>query len=182
LRWFLDNVWPQLKRGRPDCELLVAGRVQQAFHDAPTGANFLGMVDNLEPLYQRAAVVISPLIVGSGLKIKLIEALGRGKAVVATSVTVEGVADQVRSAVTTADDAADFGAAVLRLLTDDKLRLQKCQEALQVAKRSFSPEACYADLLNYLEGSMCETNKAVNRKDTIAMSTPSGQTSGGPSG
>jgi succinoglycan biosynthesis protein ExoO len=182
LRWFLDNVWPQLKRERPDCELLVAGRVQQAFHDAPTGAHFLGMIDDLEPLYKRAAVVISPLIVGSGLKIKLIEALGRGKAVVATSVTVDGVADQVRPAVTIADDAADFGAAVLRLLSDDQHRLQKCRQAVQVAKRNFSPDACYAELLNYLEGSMSEPNKAVNSKASIAISAPAGQTSRGSSG
>jgi succinoglycan biosynthesis protein ExoO len=182
LRWFLDDVWPQLRRERPDCELLVAGRVQQAFHDTPTGAHFLGMVDDLEPLYQRAAVVISPLLVGSGLKIKLIEALGRGKAVVATSVTVDGVADQVRSAVTIADTAVDFAGAVLGLLSDDQLRLQKCQEALQVAKRSFSPAACYADLLNYLEGSIGEPNKAANSKDSIAMSAPARQTSGGSSG
>jgi succinoglycan biosynthesis protein ExoO len=182
LRWFLDSVWPQLKRDRPDCELLVAGRVQQAFHEARTGVHFLGMVDDLEPLYRRAAVVISPLIVGSGLKIKLIEALGRGKAVVATSVTVDGVADQVRSAVTIADDATDFGAAVSRLLSDDRLRLQQCREALQVAKRSFSAEACYADLLNYLEDSAREPNEAANPNASIAMSVPAGQTRRGSSG
>jgi succinoglycan biosynthesis protein ExoO len=122
------------------------------------------MVDDLEPLYRRAGVVISPLIVGSGLKIKLIEALGRGKAVVATSVTVDGVADQVKSAVTIADTADDFAGAVLGLLSDDQLRLQKCQEALQVAKRSFSPQACYADLVDYLEGSMRERGRPANLK------------------
>jgi glycosyltransferase involved in cell wall biosynthesis len=152
MRWFLDEIWPQVRRELPDCELIVAGRVQQAFPTSPEGVRFLGLVHDLEPLYRQAGVVISPLIAGSGLKIKLIEALGRGKAIVATSVTVDGVAQQVGSSVVVADSAADFGNAIVRLLVDDELRLQTCSKALETAKRHLSAEACYADLLSYLEG------------------------------
>ena len=109
------------------------------------------MVPDLEPLYRQAGVVISPLIAGSGLKIKLIEALGRGKAIVATSVTVDGIAEQVGSSVVVADSASDFASAIVRLLSDDKLRLRTSSEALETAKRHFSAEACYADLLGYLD-------------------------------
>lgn len=151
MRWFLDEIWPHVRRELPDCELLVAGRVQQAFPINPDGVRFLGLVQDLEPLYQQAGVVISPLIAGSGLKIKLIEALGRGKAIVATSVTVDGVAQQVGSSVVVADSAGDFANAILRLLSDDELRLQTCSKALEAAKRHLSAEACYADLLSYLE-------------------------------
>ena len=151
MRWFLDEVWPNVRRELPDCELLVAGRVQQAFPINPEGVRFIGLVPDLEPLYRRAGVVISPLIAGSGLKIKLIEALGRGKAIVATSVTVDGIAGQVGSSVVVADSAGDFASAVVRLLSDDKLRLRTSSEALETAKRHFSAEACYADLLRYLD-------------------------------
>jgi succinoglycan biosynthesis protein ExoO len=51
-------------------------------------------------------VVVAPLTAGSGLKIKLVEALSRGKAIVATSVTAQGVEELVRPAVAVADDAA----------------------------------------------------------------------------
>jgi succinoglycan biosynthesis protein ExoO len=95
--------------------------------------------------------VISPLLAGSGLKIKLIEALGHGKAVVATSATVEGVEEVVKPAVAVADDADAFAGAIAELLTDHALRDRKCQEALTIAKRSFSAEACYADLLDFIE-------------------------------
>ena len=50
-------------------------------------------MENLDDLYAEAAVVISPLRAGSGLKIKLIEALSKGKAVVATTTTLQGVSD-----------------------------------------------------------------------------------------
>ena len=151
MRWFLDEVWPNVRRELPGCELLVAGRVQQAFPINPEGVRFVGLVPDLEPLYRQAGVVISPLIAGSGLKIKLIEALGRGKAIVATSVTVDGIAGQVGSSVVVADSVSDFASAVVRLLSDDKLRLRTSSEALETAKRHFSAEACYADLLGYLD-------------------------------
>jgi glycosyltransferase involved in cell wall biosynthesis len=54
--------------------------------------------------------------------------------------------------VVVADSAADFGNAIVRLLVDDDLRLQTCSKALETAKRHLSAEACYADLLSYLEG------------------------------
>lgn len=151
MRWFLDEIWPHVRRELPDRELLVAGRVQQAFPINPEGVRFLGLVPDLEPLYRQAGVVISPLIAGSGLKIKLIEALGRGKAIVATSVTVDGIAQQIGSSVVVADTASDFANAVVGLLSDDDLRLRTCSKALAMAKRHLSAEACYADLLGYLD-------------------------------
>ena len=151
MRWFLDEIWPHVRRELPDCELLVAGRVQQAFPISPEGVRFLGLVQDLEPLYRQAGVVISPLIAGSGLKIKLIEALGRGKAIVATSVTVDGIAQQVGSSVVVGNSAGDFANAVVRLLSDDEFRLRTCSKALETAKRHLSAEACYADLLGYLD-------------------------------
>jgi succinoglycan biosynthesis protein ExoO len=151
MRWFLGEVWSKLRRELPDCRLLVAGRVGQQFPSSPEGVRFLGAVDDLEPMYRRAGVVISPLLAGSGLKIKLIEALGRGKAVVATSVSVDGVSDQVGLAVAVADTASDFASAIVRLLRDDGLRQRKCTDALEVAKRNFSAEACYAELIGYLD-------------------------------
>ena len=153
MRWLLSEIWPHVRRALPDCELIVAGRVQQAFPIVPEGVRFLGLVHDLEPLYRQAGVVISPLIAGSGLKIKLIEALGRGKAIVATSVTVDGIAQQIGSSVIVADTASEFSNAVVQLLRDDQLRLRTCSKALETAKRHFSAEVCYADLLNYLGNS-----------------------------
>ena len=56
----------------PDAELVVAGSVGRAFDSAPPSVRFLGVVQSLAPVYASAAVVISPLTVGSGLKIKLV--------------------------------------------------------------------------------------------------------------
>ncbi len=78
LKWLFETVWPIVMRELPECQLLVAGSVAAGFSYRIPGVRFLGIVPDLDDLYSKAGIVISPLTVGSGLKIKLIEALGQG--------------------------------------------------------------------------------------------------------
>jgi succinoglycan biosynthesis protein ExoO len=125
----------------------VAGNVAASFQAVPDGVVMLGRVDDLTPLYAGAAVVISPLRGGSGLKIKLIEALGQGKAIVATTTTLQGVTDIIGSAVMVADDPEAFADAIATLLNDAALRATYGARALAVVRDHFSPEVCYADVV-----------------------------------
>ncbi len=150
LRWFLDRAWPQVRAAVAGARLRVAGSVCKVIGAVPEGVELLGIVPDLVPEYRKAAVVISPLLAGSGLKIKLIEALGHGKAVVVTRVTLQGVEDLAGRAVEVADDAEEFAAAVVSLLRDDARRTARASAALDVARRYFSPAACYEDLLRAL--------------------------------
>lgn len=151
LEWLFTSVWPQVARAVPGARLLVAGSVAAAFAGrAGEGVDFLGIVPDLAPLYREAGVVISPLTVGSGLKIKLIEALAHGKAVVATSVTLQGVEAEAGAAVVHADDAQDFADGVIALLCDRAERARRADLALSVARNAFSPERCYGALTRWL--------------------------------
>lgn len=151
LGWFLDEVWPRLRAARGDVVLEVAGSVRDAMGAPPDGVRYLGLVPDLAGLYQAAGVVISPLRQGSGLKIKLVEALAQGKAVVATRCTlqgVEGLADE--GAVIEADAADDFADAILRLLGDDAARAALAAAGLAAAGRHFGPARCFAELLSWV--------------------------------
>ncbi|MFC7478308.1 glycosyltransferase [Dankookia sp. GCM10030260] len=154
LRWFLEQVLPRVRRAVPQVELRVVGKVGGAIGPLPgevAGAvRILGLVPDLAPHYRDAAVVVSPLLVGSGLKIKLIEALAQGKAVVATGVTLQGVQEDCAPAVRPIDDAGAFAAAVVALLADPALRAERAAAALRVARERFSAKACHAGLLGYL--------------------------------
>lgn len=140
LKWFCEGCWPAIRAALPEARLDVAGSVATGLGDypAPPGVRYLGMVDDLMPLYRAAGVVISPLTFGSGLKIKLIEAMALGKAIVATSVTLQGVEDIAAPAVFTTDDPGAFAASVISLAKDDALRAQKGREAIAVAEAHFS--------------------------------------------
>jgi len=111
---------------------------------------FLGIAPDLSPLYRQAGVVISPLIVGSGLKIKLVEALAEGKAIVATTTTLQGVERQVSDAVMVADTPQAFADAIIALVGDEALRAIMAAKALTAARDNFGPAACYADFRSWL--------------------------------
>jgi succinoglycan biosynthesis protein ExoO len=103
----------------------------------------LGVASDLSALYASAGVVISPLYTGSGLKIKLIEAMAAGKATVGTSITAQGVRTIVRDAIVIEDDPAGFADAVVRLLGDATARRELGAAALACAGAHFSPERTF---------------------------------------
>ena len=154
LNWLLDEVWPQVRLKLPKAELVVAGGVSAGVRNRPDGVCFLGHVDNLADVYRDAGVVVSPLRHGSGLKIKLVEALANGKACIVTGVTVQGVEDITRDAVIRADDAATFAAELMRLFSDKDLRVALGTRALGVARANFSIESCGSDLTDFFVGGL----------------------------
>jgi succinoglycan biosynthesis protein ExoO len=147
LDWFFREIWPAIRAARPGAELRVAGSVARALGAAPDGVKMLGVVNDLAPLYRDAGVVVSPLYTGSGLKIKLIEALAAGKAVVGTSVTVQGVEAATAGALVREDDPARFARAIVGLLGKSSEREALGQAALACTRAHFSAETCFADLV-----------------------------------
>lgn len=149
---FLRASWPAIRAARPNAELWVAGSVARALGPAPDGVKMLGVVGELAPLYRDAGVVVSPLHTGSGLKIKLIEALAAGKAVVGTPVTAQGVEAEVSGAMLNEADPAAFAAAVIRLLDARDERETLGRAALACAHTHFSAKACFAELVSAVRG------------------------------
>ncbi|WP_404338512.1 glycosyltransferase [Sphingomonas sp. MMS12-HWE2-04] len=152
LQWFVDAVWPAVRAAAPGSRLLVAGTVGSAIASAPDGVELLGLVDDLAALYRQAGIVVSPLLHGSGLKIKLVEALAHGKASVVTAVTLQGVETLVADAVIQADDAESFVRAIGLLQRDAGRRAALAGEALAAARRHFGAEAATADFRRWLSG------------------------------
>ena len=152
LKWFYQNCWPKILNAIPDATLSVAGSVAMgmAGQAAPPSVRYLGMVDDLMPVYRRSGVVISPLTFGSGLKIKLIEAMSLGKAIVATSVTLQGVEEIAERSVVRADDPDDFASAVISLSKDDAARVRLGSEAISTAKAHFSASSAQGSFTAWL--------------------------------
>lgn len=88
---FLENVFPALKAGFPGIELIVAGNVCDKIPCSCEGVTKVGEVSELEKVYELADIVLNPLTVGTGLKIKMVEAMGFSKAVISTEVGAEGI-------------------------------------------------------------------------------------------
>lgn len=113
LRWYSRTVGPALS-----VRTLVVGRGLETLSPLPGQVELVGPVDDLSPWYAGAALVIAPILSGSGMKTKLAEALMHGKRVVGTAEAFAGYGPEVVAANHQCDDPAAFAAAITAALAD----------------------------------------------------------------
>jgi len=143
LTWFVDEVWPTLRKALGDrASLSVVGfdpPPEILAMDAVPGVWVFGPVADLGEPYRRANIVIVPIFSGSGTRIKLIEALAHRRAVVTTTLGCEGLELEDGRHAAIADTPAAFAVRVMELATDSAARA-----AMAEAGRVFGQER-YAD-------------------------------------
>jgi polysaccharide biosynthesis protein PslH len=143
LHWFLDEVWPLVRRELPDARFVVAGRQPPAelLARSQQGVDFAGFVDDIGAFYAANAVTVVPLLSGGGVKIKTVEAMAAGSAVVSTSIGAEGSGAAEGCHLLVADDAAAFARAVCGLLREPARREAVADAARRHAAVQFSVDA-----------------------------------------
>ena len=123
--WFAREVLPLLRREHPNMEIdLVGARpasVLGKLARVQPGVRLVGPVADMRPYLSRAAVALAPMRAGSGQQIKILEAMGCGTPVVATSSASAGLEAVAGRDLLIADDARTFAEAVSRLLADRAL-------------------------------------------------------------
>ncbi|MEO0086345.1 MAG: glycosyltransferase family 4 protein, partial [candidate division WOR-3 bacterium] len=138
--WLLESVLPLVRQHEPEARLYVVGKEPppaiQRHHDGQR-VIVTGFVPDPRPWMARASVYAVPTRVGSGMRVKVLEALAMGKAVVSTRMGCEGIEGLVDGEnIVLADSAQDFAAAIITLFRrpDLRARLGRAGRAL-VAER-----------------------------------------------
>ena len=99
IKWFLENMWNDVKEKMPDIELYIVGSKTpediKLYEQKDTNIHVLGFLsdEDLNELYNKIRVVIAPLTFGAGVKGKIIESIANGLPVVTTPVGAEGIID-----------------------------------------------------------------------------------------
>ena len=148
---FLKNSWPLIRALVPESELVVCGRICEAFESNIKGVRFLGVVPELKPFYANAAVVINPVAYGSGLNIKSVEALSFGKCVVGTPAAFRGISSSVEMPFRQVNSSSEMATAVADLLRDTDLRSETERRTHEFARVRFSPDSVYSEFVRVLE-------------------------------
>ena len=152
LRRFLTVIWPRVTHQYEQAELRVCGYIFRAFlGEKFKRVCFLGHIDDIEEQYAEAALVINPSWIGTGLKIKTIDALARGKPLVTTSKGVEGLNGAIETACIISNDENAFAHSVFHLLTSPSARNKLAEDAAAYAKKHLTPTAVYGELLAFLD-------------------------------
>lgn len=119
--WFLKNIWKGIKEKHPDLNFYIAGR------NAPEwfinkikceGVVYLGEIDNAYKFINSKAVMIVPLLSGSGMRVKIIEGLALGKTIISTSIGAEGIDITHNQNIIIADNTKNFNDSLNKVLTN----------------------------------------------------------------
>jgi glycosyltransferase involved in cell wall biosynthesis len=155
IRKFITEQWPAVLARVPDARLVVAGRVAEALEDlAQTSIEFLGVVEDLHPVYEASAVALNPIRFGTGTSVKLVETLSMGRAMVTTPVGARSFEEAASCGALKVAAIDDFAEAVADLLLDDRARWAMEDEATTFAAARLSPGQMHSDLFNLLESEL----------------------------
>ena len=120
IKWFLNGVWPRLHEENPGLEVFLAGREMPDWlkNINEEGVHVAGEVPDAYEFMGKYTISLAPLLSGSGIRIKIIESMALGKAVVATTVGAEGIACGHGKEIMLADTPQAFAGAVEKLWKD----------------------------------------------------------------
>jgi len=154
--WLGNEIMPRLRSLRPGIRLSIVGSYPTNAVQALAGDDIIvtGRVPSVEPYLERAGVVLAPLRTGGGMRVKVLQAMGMGKAVVTTPLGAEGLThDGEHPPLSIAETAGDIAVAAARLLTscEDRLALGRRARAFVAEHYSWSGyrarlEAVYQEL------------------------------------
>lgn len=121
--WFVGEVWPRLRKRFPEVKLAIVGRNPSPAVLKLQGPDVVvtGTVADVRPYYAGASAMVAPLRVGSGTRLKILEAMAAGVPVVATRLGAEGIDVSTGNDILLADTAEDFANAVERILESPDL-------------------------------------------------------------
>lgn len=136
ISYFTDQILPKLRESNVDMSIQVIGKIP-AGYQRRQGIEYLGFVDDIRPYVARAKVYIVPLRVGGGTRLKILDALAMGKAVVTTSVGCEGLEVIDGQEVLIRDTPEAFAAAVKDILCEEDLRTRLSIAARERAVQTY---------------------------------------------
>lgn len=148
--WFTSEILPRVKASVPEVQMYIVGQKPSASLEALDDANIhiTGWVDSTIPYLHEATVYIAPLRMGSGTRLKLLEAMSSGCAIVATTLASAGLHSETKEGMIVEDDAQAFASAIVSLLRDPSKRAQLGNIAREEVKKRYDWSALIHQLLN----------------------------------
>ncbi len=152
LIWFITHCWPDIHKKYPKLNFYIAGRNAPEWiqtHFKNEGIVYLGEVDDAYHFMNSKAIMVVPLHSGSGMRIKIIEGMALGKAIVSTTIGCEGIPAVDQENILIADDPDEFVKAVERLVEDKALFNRISQKAVDLIHEKFDNLAIVGSLIDF---------------------------------
>lgn len=166
LRFFLDEAWPTLREAGATLHIIAGSRPEHyldLYRDrvsvdlSQPGIEMEAFVSDVRPAYEKAAVVIAPLLASAGTNIKIMEAMAMGKAIVSTPSGINGLDLNPSRDVIVVQTGAEMARAILGLFSDPAARKSVETEARRTVEREFDWDLIAARQAEIYR-SLCQTN------------------------
>ena len=157
LLWFLNFCWPATHEKYPFLKFYIAGRNVPAWIESRFKSDyviFLGEVEDAYTFMNSKAIMIVPLHSGTGMRIKIIEGMALGKAIVSTSVGCEGIPAIDHENILIADKPQYFIASIDALLSDKSLFERLCKNSVDFIRAKFDNLAIVGALIDFYKQQM----------------------------
>jgi len=157
MNYFLEHIYPEIKREVPDAQLSVTGRTEGVdIQSLPNDdqVRFTGYVDDIRDVVARSSVCVVPLRQGGGTRLKILEAMALGIPVVTTSKGAEGLAVESGKHLIIADEPSEFAAATIRLLRDRSLRASLASQGYALVQERYGWEGIGRQFIAQIEARM----------------------------
>ncbi|NDJ51864.1 MAG: glycosyltransferase, partial [Chloroflexi bacterium] len=148
--WFADQVLPIVREAVPGTHLTIVGKSPHPRLEdlrGKAGVTVTGFVPAIQPYIKAADVFVAPLLMGSGTRLKVLEAMSMRRAIVSTRLGAEGIDIVHREHALLADSAKDFAESVIMLLQDAELRERLGRHAFDLVREQYDWEAVLPRLL-----------------------------------
>jgi len=156
IRHFVADILPLVRQRHPDVTLTVVGKQPDTpavrALAAQAGVRLTGQVEDIRPRVQGAAVYVVPLRIGGGTRLKILDALAMGSAIVSTRIGCEGIEVTDGQDILMADSPQDFADAVCRVLDDATLRERLGRAGRALVERRYDWRAVAQDMLAVYDG------------------------------
>jgi glycosyltransferase involved in cell wall biosynthesis len=135
--YFCQEIWPRVLSNTPDAKFRIVGRnphpsVKKLASDS---VEVTGTVRSVIDYLRNAAVVVVPLRIGGGTRLKIYEAMAMGKAIVSTAIGAEGLDVHDGQNIILSEESEDFARKIIGLLNNKAVRERLGQAAIQTASK-----------------------------------------------
>ena len=153
IEWLLEEVWPVVHREVPQAHLYLAGRkMPQRWMDARIdGVTVVGEVPDAGYFIAGKQINVVPLLSGSGIRVKIIEAMAAGKAVVTTTVGAQGIDYTDGENLLVADTPEQFATQIKRLVADQEYCRSVGEAAARLVAEHYDVKRLTAQLLQFYD-------------------------------
>ena len=127
VRWFAEKVWPALRNARPGITWAIVGQKPHARLDAlhgKEGITITGFVPQIQPYLAGTSIYIVPLRIGSGTRLKILEAMAAGLPIISSTIGAEGLHIQSQEEIILADSPYEWVENIRDLLGDPERRAE----------------------------------------------------------